>query len=312
MSQLFAQLSDPHLTHLAGVRAHELLNKRILGYLSWLRRRRFEHRREVLQALEEDLGQFSLDQLLVTGDLTHIGLPREFRQARLWLERLGEPERVAVVPGNHDAYVATRWAETCAQWQAYLDPDTPGGRGRAIFPTLRVRGELAFIGLSTAVPKPPFMATGTAGHKQLALLPDLLAEAGAAGQFRVVYLHHSPVPGREKWRKRLTDAGALYRILLEQGVELVLNGHGHRAHVDELQTRDGPALAVAVPSASAMGLHGHTPARYNLYRVTRKEGGWELEIRERGYDAGSGRFGELERRSIEVRRPGRQPSPGSP
>ncbi|RLA48224.1 MAG: metallophosphoesterase, partial [Gammaproteobacteria bacterium] len=47
MSQTFAQISDPHLSSLEGVHARDLLNKRVFGYLSWRRKRRFEHRAEV-------------------------------------------------------------------------------------------------------------------------------------------------------------------------------------------------------------------------------------------------------------------------
>lgn len=52
---VFAHLSDPHLTSLQGVRWRQLMNKRMLGYLSWRRKRRAEHRGEVLDALLEDL-----------------------------------------------------------------------------------------------------------------------------------------------------------------------------------------------------------------------------------------------------------------
>ena len=55
MTHRFVQLSDPHLTSLDGVMPNQLLNKRLLGYLSWRRRRRFEHRLEVLDALLDDL-----------------------------------------------------------------------------------------------------------------------------------------------------------------------------------------------------------------------------------------------------------------
>ena len=99
----FAHLSDPHLTSLDGVRWRQLLNKRVLGYLSWRRRRRAEHRSEVLDVLLEDLGTTRPEHIVITGDLTHTGLPDEFHQARLWLDRLGAAERVTVVPGNHDA-----------------------------------------------------------------------------------------------------------------------------------------------------------------------------------------------------------------
>jgi len=164
------------------------------------------------------------------------------------------------------------------------DDDAAKANSRsALFPSLRVRGNIAFIGLSTACPKPPLMATGTVGAEQLTRLPALLDRAAEQGLFRVVHLHHSPLPGREKWRKRLTDAAAVQEILIDHGAELVLNGHGHRAHCDELITAAGTALVIAVPSASSLGLHGGGAASYNRYRVERQEQGWRLEIASRHY-----------------------------
>ena len=300
MEQRFAQISDPHMSSLVGVRWRDLLNKRILGYLSWRRKRRFEHRPEVLAALSRDLRDSGLDQLLVTGDLTHVGLPDEFRQARAWLRQLGGPGEVAVVPGNHDAYVASDWRQTFALWQEYMAADNAAdGAG---FPTLRVRGAIAFIGLSTACPKPPFMASGTVGSDQLDRLPALLGSAAGDGLFRVVYLHHSPIPGEEAWRKRLTDAAELQALLSEHGAELILHGHGHRAHLGELFTRQGPAPVVAVPSASALGLHGADAARYNCYRVQRSRRGWRLDIEPRHYRPDSGDFAAGETVRIDLER----------
>jgi 3',5'-cyclic AMP phosphodiesterase CpdA len=300
MEQRFAQISDPHLSSRVGVNWRDLLNKRILGYLSWRRKRRFEHRPEVLAALGRDLRNAGLDQLLVTGDLTHVGLPEEFRQALAWLRQLGDPTEVAVVPGNHDAYVATDWQQTFALWREYMAADDPEDGGA--FPTLRVRGAIAFIGLSTACPKPPFMASGTVGPVQLEKLPALLDSAAGDGLFRVVYLHHSPIPGEEAWRKHLTDAAELQALLGECGAELVLHGHGHRAYLGELVTRQGPAPVVAVPSASALGLHGADVACYNRYRVERSGRGWCLDIEPRHYRPDSGDFAPGETIRIELER----------
>ena len=294
-TQHFAQLSDPHLSTLEGVRATELLNKRALGYLSWRRKRRFEHRPEVLDALARDLNMDELGQLLVTGDLTHIGLPSEFREGKAWLEQLGSPQQVALVPGNHDACVAAPFEDTFALWQDYMASDEATSE---TFPSLRERGDIAFIGLSTACPKPPLMASGTAGAAQLARLPALLDAAREKRQFRVVYLHHCPLPGEEKWRKRLTDAPEVSEILGAHGAELILHGHGHRAHRHTLATRDGDATVIAVPSASALGLHGADVASYNRYAVARSADGWQLRISARRYDRGLGVFVAGESREV--------------
>lgn len=297
MDHRFVQLSDPHLTSLQSVRARQLLSKRALGYLSWRRQRRDEHRPEVLQALQADLGDYSLQQILVTGDLTHIGLPEEFVQAANWLQAMGEPEQIAVVPGNHDACVAVTWSRGLGLWQDYLasDNELPSSRRdrnpyRKSFPSMRVRGDVAYIGLSSACPTPPLMATGTLGRQQLESLATLLDSAAAQGLFRVVFLHHCPLPGIEKWRKRLTDARALQKVLQRHGAELVLHGHGHRSHHHELKADCGEIPVIAVPSASAMGLHGADVAQYNHYLVRRNASGWELEITERRYDLESHLF----------------------
>jgi 3',5'-cyclic AMP phosphodiesterase CpdA len=305
--QHFAQISDPHLSSLEGVRARDLLSQRALGYLSWSRRRRFEHRPEVLDALKRDLDQldFDLDQLLVTGDLTHVGLPQEFHQALAWLRDLGAPGDVAVIPGNHDASVATPWPDTFALWRDYMASDAASGAADSLatlYPSLRTRGDIAFIGLSTACPKPPLMATGTVGADQLARLPALLDAAHARAQFRVVYLHHSPLPGLEKWRKRLTDAAEVQAVIAQHGAELVLNGHGHRSQYAELDTAHGLAPVIAIPSASSLGLHSGRPASYNCYGVEKCEGGWHLTVDARDYQPDSGEFTAGESKSIELAR----------
>lgn len=304
MPQRFAQLSDPHLSSLDAVRARDLFNKRALGYLSWRRKRRFEHRMEVLEALQRDLAHIKLDQLLITGDLTHIGLPQEFKQARAWLQALGDPDQIALVPGNHDACVAAPWDDTFALWQHYMasDHDRNFAGGTIPFPSLRVRGNIAFIGLSSACPKPPLMATGTIDSEQLNRLPKLLQSTADEGLFRVVYLHHCPVAGLEKWRKRLTNAPQVQALLEEHGAEMVLHGHGHRAHYSELDTQHGKLPIIAVPSASALGLHGKDIAHYNQYEVQRRDEGWQITIASRGYRPEAGEFFEGTNKTLQINR----------
>ena len=297
MQAQFAHISDPHLTTLEGARGRQLLNKRLLGYLSWHHKRRYQHRREILTALQHDLLARPVEQLLVTGDLTHVGLPQEFAQARDWLQQLGEPRQVAVVPGNHDALVKASWQDMFAFWDDYLASDEPA---TPRFPSLRIRGAVAFIGLSSACPTPPFMATGTVGKEQLERLPRLLAATREHGLFRVIYLHHSPLTRTEKWRKRLTDAAALQALIEAYGAELVLHGHGHRAHYRELETRHGRVPVLAVPSASAVGLHGAEVAHYNRFAVTRTASGWAVDIESRGYDSMLGRFTAQGQRSLKL------------
>ena len=291
----FAHLSDPHLTSLQRVRWQQLMNKRVLGYLSWQRRRRAEHRSEVLDALLCDLRQTQPEHIVITGDLTHIGLPDEFRQARLWLDRLGAADRVTVVPGNHDAYVRTPWSSTFSLWQPYMQSDptfaalVDAGEER-LFPSRRIRNGVALIGLSSASASAPFMATGCLGAQQRERLSLFLKQAGEQGLFRIVLLHHPPRIEDEKWRKRLTDGKALCAILSREGAELVLHGHSHRTVEAGIPHGGGKIPVFGIPSASAIGHKAGRRAQYYLYRVRRSGEHWSVRISVRGYQPDQHRF----------------------
>ena len=67
-----AHVSDVHLAPLPTPRPSELLSKRGLGYLNWLRKRRAIHRADMLAALVADLKTRAPDHIAVTGDLVRI------------------------------------------------------------------------------------------------------------------------------------------------------------------------------------------------------------------------------------------------
>ncbi len=288
-SYVLAHLSDPHLTSLERVKLHQLVNKRVLGYLSWRHHRRTEHRREVLDAMVQDLRAMRPDHIVITGDLTHLGLPGEFEQVGRWLQSVEPPTRLTLIPGNHDTYVRTPYQHTLKLLAPYFisDPLIVSQNTdsiASIFPSLRVRGPLALIGLCSAYPSPPFFATGRIGKPQLRALEGLLDELGREKLIRVVLVHHPPVANTVRWRKRLIDGEALTALLRQHGVELVLHGHAHRSTWNTLQTRHGKIPVIGVPSASGIGLRPEYRAQYHLYRFQRQGEGWGLSISVRGYD----------------------------
>jgi 3',5'-cyclic AMP phosphodiesterase CpdA len=275
-----AHVSDPHLPPLPEPRLAELMGKRVFGYLNWTRNRHKYHRREVLDVLMSDLQAQGPHHIAVTGDLVNLALEAEFAPARAWLESVGTPEKVTVVPGNHDAYVGATSHRFAEAWKDYLAGDNAPDHG-AIFPSLRRRGPLALIGVSTAVPTPPLMATGWLGKSQMDALERLLASLASEAAFRVLLIHH---PLRSSARaKRLTDAPELLSILKQHGVELVLHGHDHVHSTIWVEGPDGSSIpVVGVPSASARA-HGHYPdAAYNLFSIARDGDGWRCRQMVRG------------------------------
>jgi 3',5'-cyclic AMP phosphodiesterase CpdA len=281
-----AHLSDPHLAPLPAPGLRELAGKRALGYLNWTRNRTKVHRRDVLDALVKGVQAQRPDHIAVTGDLVNIALEAEFAPARAWLESVGTPEHVTVVPGNHDAYVRAtqnRLAEICGD---YMCGDGALTASPITFPFLRRRGPLALIGVSSAVPTPPLMATGWLGQAQLDALDRILSELSAEQAFRVLLIHHPLRSEKGSRHKRLTDSEEVLALLKRHGVELILHGHDH---IHSTMWFDGPRgriPAIGVPSASAVA-HGHYPAAaWNLFSIERDGEKWRCEQTVRGFGDG--------------------------
>jgi 3',5'-cyclic AMP phosphodiesterase CpdA len=216
-------LTDPHLSSLDDVRLPDLRGKRWSGYLSWRNNRRKKHLPAVLEKLTAAVRSEGADQILVSGDLVHIGLAAEIQQAAAWLSSLGPAGQVMLVPGNHDHYVAESSKLFNHAWAEYL---FHGGRGRT-FPVLRRLDGVSLVGLSTAHATPLFMASGKLGGVQLTETEALLEQAADEGQIVALLIHHPPLPGMTSFRKALADAHRLQQVLERFPPALVFHGHLH-------------------------------------------------------------------------------------
>jgi 3',5'-cyclic AMP phosphodiesterase CpdA len=277
---VLAHLSDPHLPPLPSLSLRELAGKRALGALNWRRNRHAIHRRDVLDAVVADIQAQRPDHIAVTGDLVNLALEAEFAPARVWLTSVGAPDHVTVVPGNHDAYVRATQHHFVETFADFIRGDAGAATGAAGLPSLRRRGPLALIGVSTAVPTAPLMATGRLGKTQFEALDRVLATLSTEPVFRVLLIHH-PLRSTSRY-KRLTDSGQLLTLLKRHGVDLILHGHDH---VHSTMWFDGPRgriAAIGVPSASSIAHGRHPAAAYNLFSIAREGDKWRCEQRVRG------------------------------
>jgi 3',5'-cyclic AMP phosphodiesterase CpdA len=290
---LLAHLSDPHLGPIPTPRLTELVNKRGLGLINWYRKRHRHHRRDVLDAIVADMRRQAPSHIAVTGDLVNISLDSEFANAARWLEQVGTPHDVTLVPGNHDAYIRRMAGSAAQHWGEYMRGDDG-----ATFPFVRRRGPLAIVALTTSLPTGPFMATGRLGGEQLARFAEILIALAHEPVFRVVLIHHPPVFTRGHYMKRLIDAPILRALLAEHGAELLLHGHNHEQSVHWLDGPHGHIPAVGVPSASAIISNHDEPAAYNLYSVAGGPSAWRCEMVSRGLRSGLDGIDELSRHTL--------------
>lgn len=239
-------LTDPHLSDLGGVKFTELRGKRWSGYLSWYKNRRKKYLPAVLEKLTAAVKAENADQIMLTGDLVHIGLETEIVQAAQWLRELGPPERVMLVPGNHDIYAKSSAGQVNEYWSEYLFKGNADGERD--FPVARKLDGLSLVGASTAVTTPVFMASGKLGNEQVDKLATLLEQAKSEQCLVCLLIHHPPLPGMTSRRKRLVDAGALQKVLERFPPMLIFHGHLH--HNREQQWGDSHIYCTSAASSA--------------------------------------------------------------
>jgi 3',5'-cyclic AMP phosphodiesterase CpdA len=205
-----------------------LMSIRAVGMMDLLlgRARRFQLGR--MKAVVERILELDADHILITGDVTTTALPSEFREAkRLLAPLLTDPERVSIVPGNHDrtttrSFTSRRFEATFGAYMPSLE-----------FPWLRwLDDSTAILGLDPTRPH----------HAALGKLPsDQLQKARAmtsdqARFKRLIVACHYPVAApfpyqRELYNKRLRNEDQVRSWLAGIGRHIYCCGHVHAAWV---------------------------------------------------------------------------------
>ena len=268
-----AHVTDVHLLSLDGTRLRDFVNKRFAGGVNILLNRGRHHTAEVFDKLVDDLNRHGVEQVACTGDVTNLSLESEFRFARARFDRLAAgPANVLCVPGNHDNYIAETEGLFERAFEPYCTADESWGWPDGDpWPVVRLRGDLALVGLTTSRPSGMLMGHGWVGETQLARLRAVLGDARLADKLRVVVMHH-PSAGRHarSWRRGLRDHQAFAAVIAETGAELVLHGH---EHIDLEHHLDGPGGARVpvhgVRSASYAIASRTRSARYRVYTIRR-------------------------------------------
>jgi 3',5'-cyclic AMP phosphodiesterase CpdA len=265
-----AHISDTHVLSPDGVHWRELLfNKRITGWANTRLQRGRVYRRRYLEAVLDAASR--ADHLVVTGDVTNLALEAEYREARRLFERRPGPGDISVIPGNHDLYLPSisREGRFARHFGSFVRSDLPefgSGVAAGTYPFVRLRGPAAIIGLSSAVPRPPFVAAGHLGHGQLRALSAILNHPEVTKRVPVILVHHPPVDSRNRLlrlRDGLADAAPLCRVLATLSRGLVLFGHLHV----RVRCRFGALHVVCASGAALDHPDDSVRAGYNLYEL---------------------------------------------
>lgn len=274
-SSRLAHLSDIHLPF--GLpKGSQWLSKCGLSALSWLTRRRQNHRSSIADVLQQDIIDKAPDLIAVGGDLINFGTRQEFKASQSWLQKLGAAEKVITVPGNHEALTAG-WKRRILEWGDYAS------LSKRQEPILRKEGMIGLIAVSTAVATPPFMASGKIGARNIKAMGDLVSEAISENLCPVVVMHHPPTPITSR-RKGLSDYKAVCQELANRGAALVLHGHTHHAELSSINATHNIIPVLGIPSFSLSCHDGRNSGAWRMIEVHKEKSDWIITVTEHTLD----------------------------
>jgi len=255
-----AQLSDLHLVE-DEYQERPLSTRARLSCLSLGRPLEPRERRQRVARALAEVRANGVDHLVITGDLTEDGAPAQFEVlAEVLADSHIPPDRITLVPGNHDAYDA---AENYAA--ALAGPLSPYAPTSTILAPLVFR-DVTLVPVSTAFHQSPLRSAGAIAPADLEALQRIVNDRAFRGRPLVLVQHHPP--GRHfvplfQWIDGLLEFGALSAMTEEARHLHVVHGHTHRAVDRHVRQGESPriysALAV-VESENALRLYEASPA----------------------------------------------------
>jgi 3',5'-cyclic AMP phosphodiesterase CpdA len=202
-----------------------LLNKRALGNLNVMLRRRQEFDMDRAEPCADAVAATGIKHALLTGDFTSTSIDEEFEMARTFVDGLAQRGLgISLMPGNHDVY--TFEAQRARRFERHFEPYLPpeGYPARVMLP-----GGTHLILVPGAQPN-LLTAKGYVGDDVIAQVAALLADAPEP----VLVAAHYPVLSHTYGytltpERQMGNAQALRSALGASGKRILyLCGHVHR------------------------------------------------------------------------------------
>ena len=259
-----AHLSDVHMlaSRPSRARAGHSLSVR---FLSLGRRLDAWRRTRKLAGALEAAKRSGAQHFVISGDLTEIGAPDEYEAfAETMQEANIDPDRVTLVPGNHDAY------SDSGAWRAAMEgPLKPyasasaAGAGKVV-----ERGDVCFVPVDVTCAQPITKSAGVLTDDTAVALERRFADTMLRGKTMVVVQHHPPFAHTMRawqWIDGLQGSARLMAMLEKHGHVQVLHGHLH--HAVDRTVNPAPSGASRVFGAPAVVDDEDGIARVRVYDV---------------------------------------------
>ena len=221
-----AHLSDVHMLDARPSRSRAGFSMRVRFVSIGRPLDALERTRKLVRALDA-AKRSGADHIVISGDLTEIGAPEEFEAFAEVLHDGGvDPDRVTLVPGNHDAYASRDgWK------RALAGPLAAFARGAADEPGKIVeRGGVCFVPLDVTRVQPVTRSAGELTPHAAEVLEKRLDDPWFRDRAVVIVQHHPPfshTTGAWQWMDGLSGGARLMALLARLPNVHALHGHLH-------------------------------------------------------------------------------------
>lgn len=216
----------------------------------------------VVEALVADLDRCRPDLVIISGDLTQRARSRQFAEASRFLGRLPAP--ALVVPGNHDLAPVYRPLKRLLAPRAKFEKHLPDHAGADLW----IDEDIVAIGLDST--RHLRWQSGKLRSGHLERVAAILADR-TDRHCKIAFLHHPPATAL---------AGHPFQTLAERGIDLILTGHVHKAHVEVIGPPTASASAILVQASTACSTrlreeaNGYALIHVDPPRLTVEVRGW--------------------------------------
>lgn len=197
-----------------------------VNFLSFGREKDAEDRRARLLAAIGAATSAGAAHIVMTGDMTEDGQPDQFEALAEVLEASGvDPERITLVPGNHDLYTDLH------AWDIAMSGPLGPWAATSRLGSLIVRDEVAILPVSTCFKQHYLFSGGRLGSHNARRIDWAAEQARALGCALVVGMHHPVFPHPVSvgtWWDGLRDHHVVSGLLRENPEAFVFHGHIHR------------------------------------------------------------------------------------
>lgn len=168
------------------------------------------------------------DLCVISGDLTQRARGGQFRAARDFVGHLPAP--ALIVPGNHDMPLYNLPIRLAAPFVKYRR-----AFGRELEPLVHLPDAIV-QGVNTA--NPFVWKSGRLRSGSVRRLTQAFA-AAPPGLWRIVVMHHAPVPAADGTPADISDPAETLAALAAAKADIVLSGHTHMPHTGFAETAAG-------------------------------------------------------------------------